>query len=60
MTKDMVKSVETDMENPRSRKKWRRNIMKRRSNPIGKRTINDNNKGTPELQTTQPTNSFGK
>ena len=42
-----LKSVEADMaeleidkEDVHDRKKWRRNVMKRTSNPIGKRTIN--------------------
>ena len=42
-----LKSVEADMaefeidkEDVHDRKKWRRNIMKRKSNPIRKRTIN--------------------
>ena len=40
-------SVEADMAEPEidredvhDRKKWRKNVMKRKSNPIGKRTIN--------------------
>ena len=32
--------LEIDKEDVNDRKKWRRNIMKRKSNPIGKRTIN--------------------
>ena len=42
-----MKSVEADMseleidkEDVHDRKKWRGNVMKRKSNPIGKRTIN--------------------
>ena len=41
------KSVEVDIaelvidrEDVHDRKKWRNNVMKRKSNPIGKRTIN--------------------
>ena len=42
----LLESVEADMAEPEidrdvhDRKKWRRNVMKRKSNPIGKRTIN--------------------
>ena len=32
--------LEIDKEYIHVRKKWRRNVMKRKSNPIGKRTIN--------------------
>ena len=32
--------LEIDREDIRDRKKWRRNVMKRKSNYIGKRTIN--------------------
>ena len=32
--------LEIDKENVHYRKKWRRNVMKRKSNPIRKRTIN--------------------
>ena len=42
-----LESVEVDMakldinkQEAHDRKKWRRNVMKRKSNPIGKRTIN--------------------
>ena len=42
-----LESVEADMEEPEidkegvhDRMKWRRNVMERKSNPIGKRTIN--------------------
>ena len=42
-----LESVEADMaelgidrEDVHDRKKWRENVMKRKSNPIGKRTIN--------------------
>ena len=42
-----LENVEADMAEPeidrediRDRKKWRRNVMKRKSNSIGKRTIN--------------------
>ena len=42
----MLESVEADMaeleinkDDAHDRKKWRRNVMKRKSNPIGKRTI---------------------
>ena len=45
--KTWLESVEVDMaeleidkEDVHDRRKWRRNIMKRKSNPIGKRTIN--------------------
>ena len=31
--------LEIDKEDAHDRKKWRRNVMKRKSNPIGKRTI---------------------
>ena len=34
--------LEIDREDVHGRKKWRNNVMKRKSNPIGKRTINDN------------------
>ena len=32
--------LEIEKENVHDRKKWRRNVIKRKSNPIGKRTIN--------------------
>ena len=32
--------IEIDRENVHDRKKWRKNVMNRKSNPIGKRTIN--------------------
>ena len=32
--------LEIDKEDVHDRNKWRRNVMKRKSNPIGKRTIN--------------------
>ena len=32
--------LEIDKEDVHDRKKWRMNVMKRKSNPIGKRTIN--------------------
>ena len=32
--------LEIDREDVHDRKKWRKNVMKRKSNPIGKRTIN--------------------
>ena len=32
--------LQIDKEDVHDRKKWRRNVMKRKSNPIGKRTIN--------------------
>ena len=32
--------LEIDKEDVHDRKEWRRNVMKRKSNPIGKRTIN--------------------
>ena len=32
--------LEIDKEDVHDRKKWRRNVMKRKSNPIGKWTIN--------------------
>ena len=32
--------LEIDKEDVHDRKKWRRNVMKRKSNPIRKRTIN--------------------
>ena len=45
--KTWLESVEADMaeleidkEDVHDRRKWRRNVMKRMSNPIGKRTIN--------------------
>ena len=45
--KTWLESVEADMteleidkEDVHDRKKWKRNVMKRKSNPIGKRTIN--------------------
>ena len=45
--KTLLESVEADMaeleidtEDVHDRSKWRRNVMKRKSNPIGKRTIN--------------------
>ena len=31
--------LEIDREDLHDRKKWRKNVMKRKSNPIGKRTI---------------------
>ena len=36
---DMVE-LEIDRENIHDRENWRKNVMKRNSNPIGKRTIN--------------------
>ena len=36
---DMAK-LEIDKEDAHDRKKWKRNVIKRKSNPIGKRTIN--------------------
>ena len=33
-------NLEIDKEDVHDRKKWKRNVMKRMSNPIGKRTIN--------------------
>ena len=36
---DMVE-LQIDKEDGHDRKKWRRNVMKRKSNHIGKRTIN--------------------
>ena len=36
---DMAK-LEIDIEGVHDKKKWRRNVMKRKSNPIGKWTIN--------------------
>ena len=36
---DMAK-LEIDKEDVHDRRKWRRNVVKRKSNPIGKRTIN--------------------
>ena len=38
---DMAK-LEIDKEGVYDRRKWKRNVVKRKSNPIGKRTINDN------------------
>ena len=45
--KTWLESVEADMaeheidkEDVNDRRKWRRNVMKRKSNPIGKRTVN--------------------
>ena len=45
--KTLLESVEADMaeleidkEDVHDRSKWRRNVMKRKSNPIGKQTIN--------------------
>ena len=45
--KTWLESVEADMAEPgidkegvHDRRKWRRNVMKRNSNPIGKRTTN--------------------
>ena len=35
-----VAELEIDKEDVHDRKKWRMNFMKRKSNPIGKRTIN--------------------
>ena len=35
-----IAELEIDKENVKERKKWRRNVMKRKSNPLGKRTIN--------------------
>ena len=32
--------LEIDKEDVHDRKKWRRNVRKRKSNPIGKRTLN--------------------
>ena len=47
LRKTWLESVEVDMaepeidkENVHDRRKWRRNVMKRKSNPIGKQTIN--------------------
>ena len=35
-----ITELEIDREDVHHRKKWRKNVMKRKSNPIGKRTIN--------------------
>ena len=35
-----IEELEINKEDVHNRKKWRRNVMKRKSNPIGKRTIN--------------------
>ena len=35
-----IAELEIDKEDVYDRKKWRENVMKRKSNPIGKRTIN--------------------
>ena len=35
-----MSELEIDIEDVHDRKKWRSNVMKRKSNPIGKRTIN--------------------
>ena len=35
-----MRELEIDREDVHDRKKWRKNLMKRKSNPIGKRTIN--------------------
>ena len=35
-----MSELEIDIEDVHDRKKWRKNVMKRKSNPIGKRTIN--------------------
>ena len=35
-----IAELEIDREDVHDRKKWRRNVMKRKSNPIGKQTIN--------------------
>ena len=32
--------LQIDREDVHDRKKWRRNVMKKKSNPIGKQTIN--------------------
>ena len=37
---NLLNELEIDKEDVHDRKKWRRNVMKRKSNPIGKRTIN--------------------
>ena len=37
---ELTAEFEIDKEDVHDRKKWRRNVMKRKSNPIGKRTIN--------------------
>ena len=39
-----MEELEIDKEDVHDRKKWRENVMKRQSNPIGKWTINYNNK----------------
>ena len=41
--KTWLESVEADMadkEDVHNRRKWRRNVVKRKSNPMGKQTIN--------------------
>ena len=35
-----ITELEIDREDVHHRKKWRKNVMKRKSNPIGKQTIN--------------------
>ena len=35
-----IAELEIDREDVHDRKKWRQNVMKRKCNPIGKRTIN--------------------
>ena len=47
ITRTWLESVQADMaeheidkEDVNDRKKWRRNVMKKKSNPVGKRTIN--------------------
>ena len=35
-----IAELEIDKEDVHDRNKWRMNVMKRKSNPIGKRTIN--------------------
>ena len=35
-----IAELEIDKEDVHDRRKWRRNVMKRKSNPIGKQTIN--------------------
>ena len=37
---DDMAEIKIDKEDVHNRKKWRRNVVKRKSNPIGKRTIN--------------------
>ena len=36
----VMAELEIDKEDAHNKRKWRRNVMKRMSNPIGKRTIN--------------------